>query len=82
MNQVVFGRWRLICDPEATRRAYKFIPIGAPERCGCSQCRNFVAARGQVYPGEVRSLFENLGIDSSKEAEVSHMGKLESGLHQ
>ncbi|HEV3259366.1 MAG TPA: hypothetical protein VG013_21045 [Gemmataceae bacterium] len=81
MERVVFGRWRLCCDREATRRAYKFIEIGGPEACGCCHCRNFAAARGQVYPGEVRSLFEELGIDSCREAEVYQMGRLASGLH-
>jgi hypothetical protein len=37
--------------------------------------------RSQVYSGEAQSLFQELGIDSSREAEVYHMCRLESGLH-
>jgi len=82
MEQVVFGRWRLFCDREATRRAFNYIQIGGPESCGCCYCRNFAAARVQVYPTEVRSFFEDIGIDFSKEAEVYEMGRLESGLRR
>src|SRR5258708_1054433 len=81
MEQVLFGRWRLFSDGEATGQGYKCIEIGGPEACGCSHCRNFAAARDQIYPGEVRSLFKDLGIDSCRETEVYHMGRLESGQH-
>jgi hypothetical protein len=81
MEQMVFGRWRLCYDREATRQAYNAISIGGPERCGCCYCRNFAAARDQVYPAEVRALFENLGIDFSKEAETYPSGRLKPGLH-
>jgi hypothetical protein len=81
MDQVVFGRWRLFADREATRQAYTEIRIGGPEECGCCHCRNFAAARNQVYPVEVRRLFEDLGIDFSKEVEVYHTGRRSPGLH-
>jgi hypothetical protein len=81
MEQMFFGRWRLCSDREATRRAYKCVEIAGPEACGCSYCRNFAAARDQVYPAEVRSLFGDLGIDPCREAEVYHMCRLKSGLH-
>jgi hypothetical protein len=81
MEQVLFGRWRLQCDREGTREAFARIEIGGPEACGCCHCRNFAAARSQVYPAEVLSLFEGLGIDSRKEREVYHLTPLESGLH-
>jgi hypothetical protein len=80
MDEVVFGRWRLACERDATRQAYARIPIGGPEECGCCYCRNFAAARDHVYPVEVRALFEDLGIDFTKEAEVYEVG-LENGLH-
>ena len=80
MEQVVFGRWRLRCDREATWQAYKCIKVGGPEACCCCYCRNFAAARGQVYPVEVLALFEQLGIDFTNEVEVYEMGRLESGL--
>jgi hypothetical protein len=82
MKQLIFGRWRLCCDREATRRAYDCIKIGGPEACGCCYCRNFAADRSQIYPAEVRALFDGLGIDFTKESEVYEMGRLESGLRQ
>ena len=81
MKQVNFGRWRLNCDSEATQRAYKATEIGGPEACGCSHCQNFAMARDLVYPSEVRSLFDDLGIHWCGEREVYHMVRLESGLH-
>ena len=81
MEQVIFGRWRLRIDLEATRQAYQGMKLGGPETCGCCPCRNFAAARSQVYPADVLSLFNALGIDCTKEVEVYHMGRQDSGLH-
>ena len=81
MTQLNVGRWRLNCDREATQRAYKAIEIGGPEACGCSHCRNFVMVRDHVYPSDVRSLFEDLGIESCREREVYHMVQLKPGMH-
>ena len=36
----------------------------------------------EVYPVKVHRLFEDLGIDFTKEAEVYHMVRLRPGLHQ
>jgi hypothetical protein len=57
-------------DRAATQQAFSAIEKGAPERCGCSYCRNFVAAREQVYSPPVVALLEQLGIDRTKEAET------------
>jgi len=77
MESVVFGKWRLECDPEATRQAHLRISVGSPEACGCRECQNFAAARSQVYPPEVLSLFSQLGIDPQHEAEIYQLGRLE-----
>jgi hypothetical protein len=42
---------------------------------------NFAAARFQAYPSQARALFEQLGIESSKEAETWRMCRDEKGLH-
>jgi hypothetical protein len=34
-----------------------------------------------VYPSEVISLFDELGIDRGREAEIYHLGRLKTGLH-
>src|SRR4051812_35650631 len=81
MTIVEFKKWKLACNVEATREAYAKIDRGGPEECGCNTCKNFAAARQHAYPQEVRLLFEQLGIDLNKEAEVYHNCKLETGLH-
>ena len=81
MNTIRFKHWTLQCDSGITREAYKQIEHGGSEDCGCNTCKNFVAARRYVYPQDVRVLFEQLGIDINKEAEVYHTCKLDSGLH-
>jgi hypothetical protein len=80
--EIRYKSWRLCCDPEATRTAYAQIESGAPERCGCDYCRNFIALREQSYPREVLDLLAQLGIDYRREAEVYHLARLPGGLHQ
>jgi hypothetical protein len=81
MEQFSVGRWRLACDPGATRDAYGAITQAAPEACGCLPCRNFAAARNRVYSATVLDLFERLGIVPVREAEVYHLAPLALGLH-
>ena len=81
MDQVHFGPWEILCEPLATRRAYSAIPAGGPEQCGCDPCVNFAAARDRIYPPEALQLFEQLGISMSREVEVYHLARLDSGLH-
>ena len=35
----------------------------------------------QIYPANVRDLFEKLGIDLNREVEIYHMARLSSGKH-
>lgn len=81
MELIRFGRWEISCDPDATRKAYSAIPKGSPEECGCDPCLNFAAARAQVYSTETLALFKELGISPVSEAEIYHLGRLESGEH-
>lgn len=81
MTIVRFKKWKIDCATEATRRAYAQIEKGGPEEGGCKTCQNFIAARHQAYPPEVRVLLEQLGIDHTKEAEVYHNCRLQPGLH-
>src|SRR5579884_804080 len=74
---IEFGRWRLLCDPAATRQAVTRIPQRAPASCGCSDCQNFLAVHN-VYPAAVLDLLGRLGIESIREAEVYHLARLES----
>ncbi len=81
MSEVVkIGRWDLKCDREATRTAYCGVQLGSPESCGCEICLNLIAARSQAYPPKALEIFEQLGIDCSKEAETWRYYRDESGL--
>ena len=81
MERFTFGRWEIDCDPDATRRAYAAIKAGGPEECGCDPCKNYVAARPQIYSSKALALFDRLGISPSLEVEVYHLCRLESGKH-
>jgi hypothetical protein len=81
MRLVKFGRWSLNSDAGATRERYAALATGAPEKCGCSPCRNFAAQRAEIYPPAVQDLFGALGINANREAEVSHFARLASGRH-
>ena len=80
MSLVRFGRWTVRCDVGKTRAAYA-LTTGCAEQCGCTICKNFVAARDSVYPAEVKRLFEELGIDIQRESEVVHSHRIARGRH-
>ncbi len=80
-NVVEAGRWIIGSDREATRKAYTASPLGSPEQCGCTHCRNFAAQRSDIYPPGVLELFDKLGIAYNREAEIYHLARLESDRH-
>ncbi len=81
MQSIRYGRWEIECNLEATRKAYASVSRSGPEECGCALCRNFAAARAQVYPAGVLRLFEALGISPNREIEIYHMSCLAPGQH-
>ncbi len=81
LERLEVGRWVIRCDAEATRRAYRAVPHGAPEDCGCDECRNFAAARHLIYTPEVLALLDRIGIDHRKEAEIYYNAPLGAGVH-
>jgi hypothetical protein len=81
MRTVNFARWTLGCNLESTKERYAGLTTGAPEQCGCEPCRNFAAQRAEVYPAAVLELFESLGIEANREAEIYHMARLKLGKH-
>src|SRR5207245_428143 len=54
---------------------------GKMTSCGCDNCNNFAQVRDQVYPPEVLTIFDSLGIDFRKESEVHYYGRTPAGLH-
>ena len=81
MEAITFFRWSLEVDRARTRAAHAQLTGGGAEECDCDPCKNFVAARNEIVVGELRSLLDSIGVDSSREVEVVHYCRLPSGLH-
>jgi hypothetical protein len=76
-----FGAWQFMCDRQATVDAYAREAVGNSAQCTCIGCRNFVAARFDVFPKAFSTLLDSLGIDPTKDGEVYHNGRLSPGKH-
>ena len=81
MKSIAFARWEIEYDPLATAEAFRHVQSGAPEACSCAPCRNFAAAREQVYPVDVLHLFDSLAIQRDREAEIYHTHRLGPRRH-
>ena len=81
MEELVIGSWRIKYDEQATRLAYSRILAGGSETCTCDSCKNFVAAREEIYCQKVLSIFKKLGIDYKKDVEVYQLDRIDKGLH-
>jgi hypothetical protein len=78
---VHFREWLFAVDADRTISVHKQLEKGGADTCGCDNCKNYALQRDQVFPSEVRTLLANLGVDYRKEAEVSHFGRLNDGMH-
>jgi hypothetical protein len=76
-----FGLWEYTCDLRATRQAYARTERGGADACSCNGCRNFIAARPQVFPSRFLAFLDSLGISSTKDFEVYHNAQLTPGVH-
>jgi hypothetical protein len=79
MGELRVGRWQIAFDHPATAAAYDRVTDDVAGRCSCAYCRNFWFAAQEPLPLAVRTLFDRLGIDHRKPAEVHEYGP-ESGL--
>ena len=79
LRSVEYRRWAIGSNGDATRTAHAELIVGSPEQCGCKRCLNFAAQRDKIYSTATLALFESLGIQSNREAEIYHMARLESG---
>ncbi|QEM09211.1 hypothetical protein [Mucilaginibacter rubeus] len=70
MEIVGYRDWILVVDKEQTEALYRQVEMGGTQSCVCDTCKYFEAITDDVYPDEVRQLFEKLGIDISKNYEV------------
>ena len=72
-----FGNYAVDIDVEKTKRIYKKLPL-ISQGCNCDGCQNFENAV-DVLPQEVRSFFDNLGIDLKRIVECYVNCKNEDG---
>ena len=73
------GRWQIEFDPELTAQCYAEVPFGWD--CHCAACRNFFALEKNAFPQAALDLFDRLGVDYRKPAEIGHTSLLKNGLH-
>lgn len=81
-QEVNFKGWKINVDKELTQNTYAQVKLGSAEESESIEGVNYFKQRDKVFPKEVLTLFEALGIDYKKETEVSHHEELENGLHQ
>jgi hypothetical protein len=81
MEPLDIGPWQIVHDKEATKAAYARISKGGAEECGCRGCVNYVAARDRVFCQEVLHVFDAVGIDYRKDAEVYHLNRVSPEWH-
>ena len=82
MTTIQFRDWELAVDYALTKNTYENIDFGGSESCICNDCKNFARNIEQLYPNEIRELFQKLGIDFKKECEIWRMCKERDGLHR
>lgn len=74
ITELTVGDQTILYDRDATIAAYQGMGRGGADECPCStpcdECKNFAAQRDVAYPLQFKNLLDQLGIDSTKEAEV------------
>jgi hypothetical protein len=82
MTEITYRDWMFDCDVGATRKAYETISAGGVETCECSGCKNFLAQRDSAFPAEIMKLFDEMGVNYKRDAEIYHITRLQPRLHQ
>lgn len=77
MEEVIFKNILLFTDKAYNEAFYK---AKEWEPCECLYCQNFEAYKSQVFPKECLELFEKLGVDAQKYAEIMEFPDI-NGLH-
>ena len=70
MATIKIHPWRVTYDYKATSDLYSGVEGGEADRCDCAYCQRFRNLREEVYPQNVRTVFERMGIDYQKESFV------------
>lgn len=80
-NNITYRIWDIEVDKVTTKLAYANLENSSAESCGCTNCLNYHNYRKNVFPAEIDKLLAALGVDKHKEPEISHLTRVDSGLH-
>ncbi|MEM7476807.1 MAG: hypothetical protein AAF483_17625 [Planctomycetota bacterium] len=80
LSRLTIARWTLDVDSVATSNAYTKIDSGSADRCGCADCRNFVAARDTLFPKSVSQFLRDAGIPNDRDIELATFGEIRDGI--
>lgn len=79
---VKYRDWEFEANRQLTKETYDKVIESGSDGCECNDCKNYIAYRDNVFPEEIRNLFNDLGIDYKKEVEITSYETLPNGLHQ
>ena len=80
-SRLTISRWTLDVDSVATSNAYATFDGGSADRCGCADCRNFIAARDTLFPQPVSQFLHDAGIPHDRDIELATFGEIRDGIH-
>jgi hypothetical protein len=69
IQRLSIGDWVVDVDREATAAIYATMEKGA-EECICTHCADWAENREELYPPQIRTLLDTLGVDHRRETEV------------
>jgi hypothetical protein len=81
MEKVTFKDWVFEVDRSLNEAHYATFVSDGAATCGCGNCENYLACRNDIFPDEVKKLFENLGIDYKKDVDIMTNYKTSDGLY-
>lgn len=79
MKKVIFNECIFNVDYGKTIDYYNKIDCGHAEECGCENCLRFASNRVKMYSENILNLFNQVGIDYTKEGELDFCGVSDSG---
>ncbi len=80
MKTLTYETWSLNYDDMLTRKLFRDV-VSGPEECACDPCKNLVLSREQIYPKDLMTMLDRLGIDYQKETELCYFNRVKPGWH-
>ncbi|MEO8071952.1 MAG: hypothetical protein ABI686_01780 [Acidobacteriota bacterium] len=82
LQKIKFRDWEFEIDCDLTKKSYEMKLFGSADHCPCRYCKNYLVQRSLIFTEEIKKLLNDLGIEISKEDDVTEYVKLENGLHK